>query len=99
MSLTSKQRSRLKALAANITPVGQLGKEGIGENMLKSFSDCLEARELIKVSILENAEGDPQQLGRELAARLGAECVIVIGRKAVLYRRSARKDFAHIPLD
>lgn len=79
-------------------PVGQVGKEGIGENMLKSFSDCLEARELIKVHILENAEGDPQQVGRELAARLGAECVIVIGRKAVLYRKSSRKDFNHIQL-
>lgn len=79
-------------------PVGQVGKEGIGENMLKSFSDCLEARELIKVHILENADGDPQQVGRELAARLGAECVIVIGRKAVLYRKSSKKDFNHIQL-
>lgn len=79
-------------------PVGQIGKEGIGENMLKSFSDCLEARELIKVHILENADGEPQQVGRELAARLGAECVIVIGRKAVLYRKSSRKDFNHIQL-
>lgn len=96
--LTSKQRSKLKSLAANLDPVGQVGKEGIGENMLKSFSDCLEARELIKVHILENAEGDPQQVGRELAARLGAECVIVIGRKAVLYRRSSKKDFNHIQL-
>ncbi|MDE5789274.1 MAG: YhbY family RNA-binding protein [Clostridia bacterium] len=96
--LTSKQRSKLKSLAANLDPVGQVGKEGIGENMLKSFSDCLEARELIKVHILENADGDPQQIGRELAARLGAECVIVIGRKAVLYRRSSKKDFNHIQL-
>lgn len=96
--LTSKQRSKLKSLAANMDPVGQVGKEGIGENMLKSFSDCLEARELIKVHILENADGDPQQVGRELADRLGAECVIVIGRKAVLYRKSSKKDFNHIQL-
>lgn len=96
--LTSKQRSKLKSLAANMDPVGQIGKEGIGENMLKSFSDCLEARELIKVHILENADGEPQQVGRELADRLGAECVIVIGRKAVLYRKSSRKDFNHIQL-
>lgn len=96
--LTSKQRSKLKSLAANITPVGQVGKDGIGENMLKSFSDCLEKRELIKINILENADGDPQELGRELAARLNAECVIVIGRKAVLYRKSDRKDVEHIEL-
>lgn len=96
--LTSKQRSKLKSLAANLSPIGQVGKDGIGENMLKSFSDCLEARELIKINILENADGVPREVGEELAARLGAECVIVIGRKAVLYRRSARKDVNHIEL-
>ena len=97
--LTSKQRSKLKSLAANLSPIGQVGKEGIGENMLKSFSDCLESRELIKINILENADGDPQLLGRELAERLSAECVIVIGRKAVLYRKSSRKNFKHIELN
>lgn len=97
--LTSKQRSKLKSLAANLSPVGQVGKEGIGENMLKSFSDCLDKRELIKINILENAEGNPKDVGQELAARLSAECVIVIGRKAVLYRPSAREDIEHIKLD
>ncbi len=97
--LTSKQRSKLKSLAANLSPIGQVGKDGIGENMLASFSDCLEKRELIKITILENADGEPQALGRELAEKLSAECVIVIGRKAVLYRRSSRKDAEHIVLD
>ncbi|MCD8041245.1 MAG: YhbY family RNA-binding protein [Clostridia bacterium] len=98
--LTSKQRSKLKSIAANLDPVGDVGKDGIGGNMLKSFSDCLEARELIKVNIQENADGGtPQEIGRELAARLNAECVIVIGRKAVLYRRSSRKGINHISLD
>ena len=97
--MTSKQRSKLKSIAANLDPIGQVGKDGIGENMLKSFSDCLEARELIKVHILENADGDPKLIGRELAESLNAECVIVIGRKAVIYRRSSRKDFNHIQLD
>ena len=96
--LTSKQRSKLKSLAANLSPICQLGKEGIGENMLSSFSDCLEKRELIKINILENADGEPQAIGRELAERLSAECVIVIGRKAVLYRKSGRKDVDHIVL-
>lgn len=97
--LTSKQRSKLKSLAANLSPIGQVGKDGIGENMLASFSDCLEKRELIKINILENADGEPRALGRELAEKLSAECVIVIGRKAVLYRRSSRKDAEHIVLD
>lgn len=96
--LTSKQRSKLKSLAANLSPIGQVGKEGIGENMLSSFSDCLEKRELIKINILENADGEPQNIGRELAEKLNAECVIVIGRKAVLYRKSQKKGVPHIEI-
>ena len=96
--LTSKQRSKLKSLAANLSPIGQVGKEGIGPNMLSGFSDCLEKRELIKVNILENADGDQKEIGRELAEKLSAECVIVIGRKAVLYRKSSRDDVEHIVL-
>ena len=94
--MTSKQRSNLKSLAANIAPVGQVGKGGMGENMLRSFSDALEARELIKINVLTNAEEDAKDLGDELAARLSAECVAVIGRKVILYRRSSRKNFKHI---
>lgn len=96
--LTSKQRSKLKSLAANLSPIGQVGKDGVGDNMLKSFSDCLESRELIKINILDNTDGTPQDIGRELAEKLFAECVIVIGRKAVLYRKSQKKGIKHIEL-
>ena len=94
--LTSKQRSNLKSIAANIQPVAQLGKGGINENMVRSLSDALEAHELIKINVLENAEEGAKALGQELAAALSAECVAVIGRKVILYRRSSRKDFDHI---
>ena len=97
--LTSKQRNKLKSLAANLSPIGQVGKEGIGENMLASFSECLEKRELIKINVLENADGHPNDIGRELAEKLKAECVIVIGRKVVLYRESSRKDIDKIKLN
>ncbi len=94
--LTSKQRSNLKSIAANLSPIAQLGKGGIGDNMIRSLSDALEAHELIKVNVLTNAEEDAKTLGAELAASLRAECVAVIGRKVILYRRSSRKDFEHI---
>lgn len=96
--LTSKQRSVLKGLASNLSPIGQVGKDGIGDKMLVSFSDCLEKRELIKINVLENADGVPAEIGAELAKKLSAECVIVIGRKVVLYRRSNRKDIEHIKI-
>lgn len=94
--LTSKQRSNLKSIAANLDPIAQCGKSGIGENMVRSLSDALEARELIKVNVLTNAEEDAKTLGGELAHSLQADCVAVIGRKVILYRRSSRKDFKHI---
>ena len=94
--MTSKQRSHLKSIAANLDPIFQLGKGGISDNMVKSISDALEARELIKINVLTNAEEDARSLAAELAVTLRAECVAVIGRKVILYRRSSRKDFKHI---
>ena len=65
---TSKERSHLKSLAANLQPVMQVGKEGVGENLIKSLSDALEARELIKITILESATDVPRALADEIAA-------------------------------
>jgi RNA-binding protein len=93
---TSKQRSHLKSLGANLEPVMQVGKEGIGENLLHSLSEALEARELVKITLLETATDSPKEMAAEIAASLNAEVVIVMGRKALLYRRSSRKNFKHI---
>ncbi len=96
--MTSKQRSKLKSIAANLSPVTQIGKGGITENLLNTLSESLEARELIKVNILQNAEADADTIAQNVAELLGAAVVIVIGRKAVFYRRSSRKDIEHIEL-
>ena len=93
---TSKQRAKLKSLASTIKPVMQVGKEGITENLVKSLSDALEARELIKVTLLPAAGEDGDNLSQNLADLLSAEVVAVIGRKAIFYRRSSRKNFEHI---
>lgn len=93
--MTSKQRSNLKALAAKEKPIAQIGKEGISENLVAGLSDALEARELIKVNILPAAD-EADNLAANVADLLRAEVVAVIGRKAIFYRRSARKDFQHI---
>ena len=96
--MTSKQRSKLKSIAANLSPVTQIGKGGITENLLHTLSEALEAREIIKVNVLQNAEADADTIAQNVAELLGAEVVYVIGRKAVFYRRSSRKDFEHIEL-
>lgn len=74
----------------------QVGKEGVSDNLLRSLSDALEARELIKITVLEGAPYDPKTTAAEIASALKAEVVIVMGRKAVLYRYSSRDGFKHI---
>ena len=93
---TSKERANLKSLAATQKPVMQVGKEGISENLVNALSDVLEARELIKVSLLPTSGDDCENLAANLAELLGAEVVAVIGRKAIFYRRSRKKDIKHI---
>ena len=94
-NITSKQRSKMKSLAATATPIAQIGKGGVTDNLLKTLSDALEARELIKVNILATAD-DAVNLAENVADLLDAIPVAVIGRKAIFYRRSSRDGFAHL---
>lgn len=86
--LTSSQRAHLRSLAANLSPITQIGKGGITENLAITVCDALEARELIKLSVLETSEYTPREAAEALAEVLDAAVVAVIGRKLVLYRRS-----------
>ena len=95
-NITSKQRSKLKSIAANITPTTQVGKNGITDNLLKTLSDALDAHEIIKVNILETADDDARNLAENVADLLEAVPVAVIGRKAIFYRYSRREKFVQL---
>ncbi len=86
--LTSGQRAHLRSLASTMSPVTQIGKGGVTENVITTICDALEARELIKVSVLETCEHTAREAADGLAEVLNAAVVSVIGRKFVLYRRS-----------
>lgn len=88
--ITSKQRAMLRSLAVNESAIMQIGKGGIGDNLIKTVSDALEARELIKLSVLETCEETPRSAADALSAATGAEVVAVTGRKIVLYRESEK---------
>ena len=94
--MTTKQRSKLRSLAQTIEPIGQIGKGGISDNMIAGLSSALEARELIKVTVLKNAEDEAKYLADDLAAELNAEVVCTIGHKIVLYSRSLKDGVKHI---
>jgi len=89
--LTGKQRSYLKALANSVDTIMQIGKGGITDSVLKQIDDALNARELIKVSVLKNSMLDAKSVANEVAESLGAEYVQSIGSKFVLYRESKEK--------
>ena len=69
MELTSKQRAQLRGLANDIDTIVQVGKDGIGDNLVKQVSDALEARELIKGRVLENSMLTAREAAEQLAAR------------------------------
>ena len=80
MELTSKQRAQLRGLANDIDTIVQVGKDGIGDNLVKQVNDALEARELIKGRVLENSM---------LTAREAAE-----EKNAISHRGNALRSFA-----
>ena len=86
--ITSKQRSYLRSLANTIDPIFQVGKGGISESMVQQVKDALEARELVKITVLKNSMLDTREACEEMAERTGAEPVQVIGNRFVLYKRS-----------
>ena len=92
MELTSKQRAQLRGLANSIDTILIVGKDGIGDNLVKQANDALEARELIKGRVLENSLLTAREAAEELAVAARCEVVQVIGTKFVLYRQSHNKD-------
>ena len=92
MELTSKQRAQLRGLANGIDTILQIGKDGLGDNLVKQAEDALEARELIKGRVLDNnINYDARSAAEELAKATRSEVVQVIGTKFVLYRESHSK--------
>ena len=94
--LTSKQRASLRSIAQNIDPVTQVGKLGVNEALIESLDKAIEKREIIKVTVLENADLIPKEAGFIIAEKLGAEFVCATGRKLVFYRRSSNPKVEHI---
>jgi len=89
--MTSKERAHFRSLANTMQPIFQIGKNGVSENTVKQIDDALEARELIKITVLETSGEDVREVAHELAREVGAEVIQVIGSKFVLYRKSKKE--------
>lgn len=86
--LTGKQKRYLRSKAHHLNSIFQVGKGGVNENMIKQISEALEARELIKISVLQNCEEDKDTVAEKLVQGTKAELVQIIGNTVVLYKES-----------
>ena len=84
--MTSKQRSYLKGLAMTMDPIFQIGKSSVTPELTAAIAEALEARELIKITVLKNCLDDGRSIAEVLAERTRSEVVQVIGKKIVLYK-------------
>ncbi|MDW0109011.1 ribosome assembly RNA-binding protein YhbY [Sporosarcina aquimarina] len=95
--LTSKQKSYLRSEAHHLQPIFQIGKSGLTEPIIKQIEEALEARELIKISVLQNCEQDKDEVAELLRAEGDFEVVQVIGKTIVLYKESSEKKKIVLP--
>ena len=86
--MTTKQRAYLKSLAMTMDPIFQIGKSSMTPALTEAISEALEARELIKISVLKNCADDPKELAQLIAERTRAQVVQVIGKD--VYKRQIK---------
>lgn len=89
--INSKQRAYLKSLANNIDTIFQVGKGGVPDTLVVQVNDALNARELIKLKVLDNSLYSAKEASVEIAEKTGAELVQVIGNKFVLYKANPKE--------
>lgn len=98
MALTKKQIKQLRGLGQHLNPLIQVGKNDLTDAAVKQADETIEKRELIKCMVLDGSGLTAKEAAEELAERLNAEVVQVIGNRFVIYRRSHRDDVEHIQL-
>ena len=90
--MTTKQRAYLKSLAMTMDPIFQIGKNSMTPELTKAVTEALQARELIKISVLKNCADDPRDLADMMAERTKSQVVQVIGKKIVVYKEGKEKN-------
>lgn len=89
--MTTKERAHLKSLASTMNPIFQVGKSSITPEFTDAIREAIDARELIKLTVLKNCMDDPREIAEMLAERTGSEVIQVIGKKIVLYKENKDK--------
>ncbi|HEO7029663.1 TPA: YhbY family RNA-binding protein, partial [Streptococcus agalactiae] len=85
-------RAFLKSEAHSMKPIIQIGKNGLNDQIKTSVRNALDARELIRVTLLQNTDEDIHDVAEVLEDEIGCDTVLKIGRILILYKESARKE-------
>ena len=94
--INTKQRAYLRGLANKLEPCMQIGKEGAKQTSFDAISDLLEARELIKIKVLQNCDQSVKEIAEIIAQNVGCDVVQVIGNKIDLFKVSSKDKIKHI---
>lgn len=95
--MTSKERAYLRGLANTIDPIFQVGKGGISDVLIEQLNNAIEARELIKITVLETASGNAKELANVIANSTNSEVVQTIGNKITLFRQKKKNSKIEFP--
>lgn len=95
--MTSKQRAYLRSMANHTTAIFQIGKSGLVDNHIKQINDALEARELIKLSVLETADLTAKELAPKIANLTNSVVVQTMGNKITLFRQKKKDSKIQLP--
>lgn len=96
--ITTKQRSKLKAMANTLRPLVTIGKEELTENVVKEIETALYHYELVKVAALQSCDTPAKAMCQEVCEILSCEPVLCVGNRFVVYKRSNKENIEHIEL-
>ena len=96
MELRGKQKRYLRSQAHHLSPIFQIGKNGLTDELMLQINEALEKRELIKVSLLQNTDEIASEVGEILTGAIQCDVVQIIGRVLVLFKPSSKEKYQKI---
>ena len=88
---SSKLRKTLRAAGHHLSPVVQVGKEGVTAALLRELDEQLGAHELVKVKVGTESPEDRFEAADRLGAEVGAQIAQILGRTVLVYRKHPEK--------
>src|SRR5512138_685419 len=84
---SSALRRTLRGAGHHLSPVVQVGKEGITEAVIRQLSEALDVHELVKVKVGTESPEDRFEVAERFGREAGGQVAQVLGRTVLVYRR------------